>query len=146
MLSMEEFIQACRERGLNVTYQRMVIYKYLRESKNHPTAEDIFRMVRQEYPSISLATVYKTLETLSDLNLIHKVTILHDMARYDADLQPHHHLICVHCKKIKDVYDDSLNQLPVSNIHVDGFHIHGYRIELEGICEDCAQAEKQPTS
>ncbi len=137
MLTVEQFIDACREKGLNVTYQRLLIFKTLMKTKTHPTAEKIYHDVKTEYPSISLATVYKTLETLAEHNLIQKVTPLHDLARYDGDTAPHHHLVCLECRKIVDVYDDYLNQLPLpENNH---FSIKGYRIQFEGICEECAR-------
>ena len=137
MRSIEVFISACRERGLNVTYQRILIYKALLKNNFHPTAEDIFKTVKTEYPSISLATVYKTLETFSENGLLSKVTELHDLARYDADLILHHHLLCTSCKKVVDIHDESFNQLPMPD--KNGFNVSGYRILFEGICSDCNQ-------
>ena len=138
MLTMEEFIQACRERGLNVTYQRMLIYRVLSQNRNHPSAEEIYHQVRQEYPAISLATVYKTLETFAEHNLITKVTQLHDQARFDGETRPHHHLLCVHCKRIVDIYDEQLNGLEIPESCRQRFQILGYRIQFEGICPECA--------
>jgi len=146
MLTMDEFIRTCREKGLNVTYQRMVIYKSLMHSKNHPTAEEIYHMVRKEYPSISLATVYKTLETFAELKIINKVTHLHDMARYDADTRPHHHMICVYCKAVQDVHDERLNRLPMPDMNYNGFQITGYSIQFEGVCVACAQKFQRKAS
>jgi Fur family peroxide stress response transcriptional regulator len=139
MLSVQEFIDTCREKGLNVTYQRILIYKSLIKTKTHPTAEEIYHEVKSEYPSISLATVYKTLETLAEHDLIAKVTPLHDLARYDGDITPHHHLVCLECKKIIDIYDEPLNHLKLPS-H-DSFQVFGYRIQFEGICNTCAQQQ-----
>ncbi len=137
MLEVQDFIETCRNKGLNVTYQRILIYKSLVKKRSHPTAEEIYHEVKSEYPSISLATVYKTLETLADHELISKVTPLHDLARYDGDTTPHHHLVCLECKKIVDIFDDSLNNLemPSSN----GFLVSGYRIQFEGLCNNCTR-------
>lgn len=135
MLSVQDFIDVCRDKGLNVTYQRILIYKSLIGTKSHPTAEEIYHEVKTEYPSISLATVYKTLETLADNELISKVTPLHDLARYDGDTTPHHHLVCLECRKIVDIYDDALNRLAIPN--ADKFQIFGYRIQFEGLCQSC---------
>jgi len=143
MMSIDQFIEACREVGLNVTYQRIIIYKALLENNNHPSAEDIYHIVRREYPSISLATVYKTLETLAEHHLIAKVTELHDIARYDGDTSPHHHLICIKCKKIIDVYDEDLNKIKLPKDCSDGFCVFGYRIQFEGMCKECAEGMKQ---
>ncbi len=137
MLSMDQFIQVCREKGLNVTYQRMIIYKYLMQSKDHPTAEEIYRKVKEEYPSISLATVYKTLETLAEHQVITKVTALHDLARYDADTSPHHHLVCIYCRRVQDIYNEELNKLPIELDKIEDFTVQRYRIEFEGICKNC---------
>ncbi|RMI15400.1 MAG: transcriptional repressor [Calditrichaeota bacterium] len=137
MLTVEEFINTCREKGLNVTYQRVLIYKTLAATKSHPTAEEIYEKVREEYPAISLATVYKTLETLAEHHLIDKVTPLHDLARYDGNPEPHHHLVCVHCRKVVDVDEDPGNDIRLPR-H-DQFQIYGYRLQYEGICRECAE-------
>lgn len=136
MKTVEGFITACREKGLNVTYQRILIYKALHNMKTHPTAEEIYKAVLDEYPSISLATVYKTLETLAEHGLLSKVTKLHDLARYDADTDPHHHLLCVRCRKVVDVHEDQFNNLPLPQNN--GFQVQGYRIQFEGLCRECA--------
>jgi Fur family peroxide stress response transcriptional regulator len=135
MSTVDEFMQTLRRRGLNVTYQRILIYKHLATTKTHPTAEDIYIEVKSEYPSISIATVYKTLETLAQHNLINKVNAHHDQARFDGVTEPHHHMICVECKKIVDVYNDRLGDLPLPKDR--NFKVLGYRIQFEGICKGC---------
>ena len=135
MSKVDNFIDVMREKGLNATYQRLLIYKHLLKTKSHPTAEEIYQEVKSVYPSLSLATVYKTLETFAENNLIAKVNTLHDMARFDGDTDPHHHLVCLHCKKIVDIYDDDLNKLPIPS--KNGFRVFGYRVQFEGLCETC---------
>ncbi|RMG69094.1 MAG: transcriptional repressor [Calditrichaeota bacterium] len=136
MNRLDEFINELRQKGLNVTYQRLLIFKHLMKTKNHPTAEEIYREVIQEYPSLSMATVYKILETLTQHNLIAKVNPLHGEARYDGDPRPHHHLVCVSCKKIVDVPENGLNHLPLPE--VANFKVMGYRVQFEGLCDECA--------
>ncbi len=140
MLTVAQFIERCRERGMNVTYQRILIYKALRKSDNHPTAEEVFSIVKKEYPAISLATVYKTLEIFAEHKIISKVTQLHDLARFDRNTAPHHHLVCMHCRKIIDVHEPDLNRLSLPE--QNGFKISGYRIQFEGICPDCDALEQ----
>lgn len=139
MLSVSEFIDACRDKSLNVTYQRILIYKSLINSGNHPTAEDIYHVVKAEYPSISLATVYKTLETLAEHKLIAKVTPLHDLARYDGDTSQHSHLVCLNCKTVVDIRDSAYNNLKLPRYN--GFRISNYRIQFEGLCVECQQLQ-----
>jgi len=135
MSKLDTFINAIRKKGLNVTYQRILIYKHLIANESHPTADEIYQNIKTEYPSISLATVYKTLETLEGHNLITKVNSLHDLARFDGDTSPHHHMICKGCKKIVDVYDSRFNDLPFPASN--GFKVKSYRIQFEGTCESC---------
>lgn len=139
MLNMSDFIDTCREKGLHATYQRFLVYKTLRQSQRHPTAEDIYHEIKMEYPSISLATVYKTLEILAEHDLVGKVTPLHDLARYDGDISRHHHLVCLRCRKIVDIHDDSFNRLKLPA--QQDFQVSGYRIQFEGLCRECLQQE-----
>jgi len=136
-LSVEEFIQECKRHGLSATYQRIAIYKILQQRQDHPTAEDIYKEVLKEHPTISLATIYKNLETLAGYNLIDKVTHLHDLARYDANMNHHHHLVCNKCKKIIDIQIKNLEDLQIpSNLNKD-FKVIGYKVQFDGICREC---------
>jgi len=133
----DNFIQECKNRGLNVTYSRMAIYKILLQYQGHPSSEDIYREVQKEHPNISLATVYKTLEMLADNILVSKVTPLHDIVRYDCNKDFHHHLVCIKCKKITDIENEALNNLPFPKNIDKGFKILNYRVQFDGICKDC---------
>lgn len=135
--NIDSFIKECKSRGLNITFPRMAIYKILLQYKGHPSAEDIYKEVQKEYPNISLATVYKTLEMLADNDLIAKVTPLHDIVRYDFNKDFHHHLVCIKCKRITDVKNESLNNLPLPKNIEKGFKILNYQVQFDGICHDC---------
>lgn len=137
----QEFIAACREHGLSVTHQRLAIYTALTQTEEHPSAERTFALVRERYPTISLATVYKTLETLEAIGLIKKVNALHDVARYDATLGPHHHLVCTACHGVFDYHDPALDALPVPEVALDGrFAVEGYQVQINGVCDACREA------
>ncbi|MCB0276685.1 MAG: transcriptional repressor [Calditrichaeota bacterium] len=140
-MSVEIFVEACRRKGLNVTYQRILIFKSLQRLKTHPSAEEIFRDVRNEYPAISLATVYKTLETLSSEGLISVVNPLNDQARYDGNTSDHHHLVCGSCRKVVDIPHEF--SPPIRLPEMAGHRVSGYRLLFEGICSDC-RAEEPP--
>jgi Fur family peroxide stress response transcriptional regulator len=132
----DEFINLSKEKGFNVTFQRVAIYRILLKHKDHPTAEQIFKEIKEEHPTISLATVYKTLETLSEMGLIHKVNPLYDTARYETQTHLHHHLICVRCKKIIDIDEKELTKLEIpSDFH--NFDVLNYQVQITGICENC---------
>jgi Fur family peroxide stress response transcriptional regulator len=135
--NIDNFIQECKNRGLNVTFPRMAIYKILLQYEGHPSAEDIYKEVQKDHPNISLATVYKTLEMLAEYDLISKVTPLHDIVRYDFNKDFHHHLVCVKCKKITDIENKALNNLPLPKNIEKGFKIINYQVQFDGICRDC---------
>jgi Fur family peroxide stress response transcriptional regulator len=135
--NLDNFIAACKNRGLNVTLPRIAIYKSLSQQKGHPSAEDVYQTVKKEHPNISLATVYKTLEMLAENELIAKVTPLHDMARYDCNSHFHHHFVCVQCNTIVDIEDNALNHLTVPSELDKSYIVHGYRVQFEGLCNNC---------
>src|SRR5438874_12569763 len=125
------FAEHCRKSGLSLTRQRLAIFEALAASREHPSAEDLHRAVRKRIPHLSLATVYKNLEALRDIGAVSDVNALHEHGRYEAALpgtgagRPHHHLVCVSCRKVVDLYDDSLNAVRVSDTL--GFEVRALR-------------------
>lgn len=102
--------EAISRAGLKATQQRLVIYQCLMSSC-HPTAEDIFEQVRPDNPSISLGTVYKTLETLVESKLVEKVPVSEGKMRYDARMDAHNHIYCTNTGEIIDFQDSELEKL-----------------------------------
>lgn len=103
--------EALSNAGLKATQQRLVIYQCLMAAKNHPTAEDIFEQVRPGNPTISLGTVYKTLETLVESKLVQKVPVSENKMRYDARMDTHSHIYCTNTGEIIDYHDHELETL-----------------------------------
>lgn len=124
-----------RINGLKLTPQRLAILEYLDGNKAHPSAEDIYDVVRKKYPMMSFATVYKTLETLKQKGSIQELTIDSERRRYDPDTTQHHHLICVKCKKVFDIHTDLPVQIP--DDAKEQFEVTGNHIEFYGICSVC---------
>lgn len=134
---LNNFYEKCRHAGLNVTPQRLAIYKSLIGDKSHPSPEKIYKRVKSEFPMISFATVYKTLETFEQKGIIAKVTTLHNTLRYDPFPTRHHHIVCVKCKKIIDIDSDELNSLPIPPQVKEGNVFLDYSIHFNVICADC---------
>jgi len=132
-----KFIGRSKELGIKVTPQRIAIYKELASTDQHPSTETIYKKIKDYYPNISLTTVYRTLETFEKLGLISVVNVLYNAARYDANLDPHHHIVCTECKKVEDVYDESLNNLDISNKTLGDYQVEGYSLLLSGVCTSC---------
>jgi len=117
------------------TPQRMAIMEFLKENLDHPSAEDIYRAIRIRFPTMSFATVYNTLETLRQQGVVMELTVDPQKKRFDPNPKPHHHLICIKCRKIVDIHIDY--PLEVPDEKRSGFEIVGNHIEFYGICPDC---------
>ncbi|HYA40803.1 MAG TPA: Fur family transcriptional regulator [Syntrophobacteraceae bacterium] len=131
----KDFIATLRERGLQVTYQRLAIYQALYFTREHPSAEVIYQQVKKRFPMISLGTVYKTLERFYEVGLIQKVSPMTEVARYDAITDPHHHMVCVECQSI---HDASLAEEPAIKVsEQDGFRIMRQQVVVHGYCPAC---------
>jgi Fur family transcriptional regulator, peroxide stress response regulator len=137
--------EALEANGQRFTEQRAAVYRYLSSTEAHPTADEVFLAVRSDVPVISLATVYKSLETLVGCGLAIKLTYGDGSARYDGRTDPHHHARCLSCSRIVDV-QGRLPSEELEDLH-DGagdFHVVGYRLELTGYCEECLPRVRRP--
>jgi Fur family transcriptional regulator, peroxide stress response regulator len=123
-----------------MTPQRLAILDYLKDNIEHPSAETIFKAIKEKFPTMSFATVYNTLSTLSKTSKLRELTIDPEKRRFDPNLEPHHHLICIKCGKIVDVKVDYGLKLPYAV--KKGFEIVGNHIEFYGICQDCNVKDK----
>ena len=130
--------RALEAKGQRFTGQRAAVYRFLAGTEIHPTADEVFLGVRQLLPGISLATVYKSLETLVGCGLAVKLTYGDGSARYDGRTDPHHHARCLVCGKVKDVHGDIAGEdlQPICG-SAGGFTVTGYRLELTGYCASC---------
>lgn len=137
--SSEQVLRAAlEENGHRFTEQRAAVYRFLSDTRIHPTADQVFLAVRNDVPGISLATVYKSLETLVGCGLASKLAYADGSARYDGRTDPHHHARCVSCDRVFDVPGRlSRNELESLREGVDAITITGYRLEFTGFCPDC---------
>jgi len=132
------FRNLCIENGLSHTHQRQVIFEALNQMRDHPSPEAIYELVRQQIPSISLATVYKNIKTFVERGLVAEVSLHHGSARLETNLDPHHHLVCQRCKAIFDLNDEDLEPVRMKRPVPEGFKIERYAVEVIGICHGCS--------
>lgn len=130
--------EALEESGQRFTEQRAAVYRYLTSTDTHPTADEVLVAVRHELPTISLATVYKSLETLVGCGLAVKLTYTDASSRYDGRTDPHHHARCLGCGKVADL-PGKLPQREIDDLRnrARNFTVVGYRFELSGYCSTC---------
>jgi Fur family transcriptional regulator, ferric uptake regulator len=125
-----------------MTHQREIILQELRTSREHLTADELYERVKKDMPRISLATVYRNLEILSELGLITKREVSGRQKRFDSDLTDHDHIFCIQCHRLDNLELDreKIGCLPLECI--DGYTITGFRLEFAGICRKCRQKNK----
>lgn len=129
--------EALERNGQRFTEQRAAVYRFLVSTDVHPTADEVFTSVRVDIPDISLATVYKSLETLVGCGLASKLTYGDGSARYDGRTDEHHHARCVRCGSVLDL-PGSIDPSAIDRLGpVEGFRVQGYRLELVGVCRAC---------
>ncbi|MDY0275163.1 MAG: transcriptional repressor [Desulfomicrobium sp.] len=123
-------------KDMRVTNQRKIILEELQGVKTHPTADEIYSLVRKRLPRISLGTVYRNLEILSNLGLVRKLENAAGQKRFDGDMSPHHHIRCCKCGKVGDIFNaPALNGVD-QGLDTD-FQVTGFLLEFAGICPQC---------
>lgn len=135
---LERFVQTCRSQGMKVTHQRMEVFRELAGTEEHPDAEALYQSVRTRVPSISRDTVYRTLASLEEQGIVHKAEILSGKARYDANVDRHHHFVCTKCGRVRDFYSEALNELPVPETVSTLGRVESAHVQLRGLCSACA--------
>lgn len=125
-----------------MTLQRRVILEAVLQRDDHPTADQIYEAVQDRIPQLSRTTVYRTLDTLLELGVIRRVHLAGATGRFDGKIRRHHHLVCMHCGKIIDIDDESLDQLPVPKRKLQGFEVDDFSVQFSGTCSDCRKKRK----
>jgi Fe2+ or Zn2+ uptake regulation protein len=120
-----------------MTNQREIILEELQKSGQHLTADELYDRVKKKMPRISLATVYRNLETLSEIGVISKLEISGRQRRFDCDIREHDHIHCIHCHRVDNLEFDRNIVGTLSSEAARGYTITGYRIEFGGICPAC---------
>lgn len=138
----EIFCNRCKECGLKITPQRIEVYKVLIASTEHPSADAVYDKVKKVLPNVSLDTVNRTLNTLSDIGVAFVVEGSGDVKRFDGNLDSHQHFKCIKCKKIFD-----FRHVPFDNVQVpreleDNFKVLRTTVYVEGVCRMCLEKEQ----
>ena len=129
---------------LRLTRQRSIILRELKKLKTHPSADEIYEIVRKEIPRISLGTVYRNLEILSDIGKIQKLELGGTVKRFDGNTDNHYHIRCIRCNKIVDAPANVIRNIEKKLDGTCGFKILGHRLEFFGLCADCDEQVNQP--
>jgi len=134
----EVIIQKLRDNGQKITPQRLAIVKILAKSKGHPSVEDIHGEIKKNFPTMSLATVYRNIVLIKSLGEVLELGFPDGSNRYDGNKPyPHPHVICIKCKKVVDSNLGSLDDLKDEVAVETNFKILNHRLDFFGICSNC---------
>lgn len=138
----ELFEKTAREHGLKVTPQRAAVYGELSRAGDHPSTNTVYKRVRRVIPNISFDTVYRTLLTFSEKGIISVVEGTGEEARFEPNVETHHHFRCIKCREITDFADDSLADIEAPPEIREKFKVLKIRAVLDGICGACLEKQK----
>ena len=120
-----------------MTRQRRIIIEELRNVSSHPTADEVYRRVRNRLPRISLGTIYRNLETLSKSGIVQKLELGGAQKRFDVHSDDHYHLLCTKCGRLEDVEAKPIPDIENMFRNASGYQITGHQLVLTGLCPDC---------
>jgi Fur family peroxide stress response transcriptional regulator len=141
MESKEKIIESFRRNGFRATPQRIAIALFVFNSKDHPTAEQVFKFVKRAYPSISLSTVYNTLNAMRDVSMVQELAF-GNTHRYDPNTSIHVNLVCQNCGDIIDIESKIIEEEVEKISKRNRVSITGHRFDIYGICRKCEIANQ----
>jgi Fur family ferric uptake transcriptional regulator len=142
----EELKTKLKHKGYKLTPQRMAIIEIIYKSQGeHLTAEELYDIVKVPCPEIGLATVYRTIQMLEEIELINKLTLEDGCNRYELnnedEVHQHHHLICKNCGKVIEVKGDLLDSIEETIEKEYKFKIENHKVKFFGLCEECSEED-----
>ena len=138
---LKQFKKASKESGIKITHQRLEIFREVVARLDHPDAEAVFRAVQKRMPTVSLDTVYRTLWLLNDLGLITTLGPRRESVCFDANLEHHHHYVCVRCGLTRDFESAELNTLEVPETVNEFGSAVAMHVEVRGVCDRCSKEQ-----
>lgn len=141
-LELTDFFEQCKRHQLKITPQRTAVYYALTSGKTHPSTDDVYQQVREEFPSISFDTVNRTMLTFAEVGMVEIIEGNGEPRRFDVNLTKHHHFYCVKCGKIEDFYDETFDNVAIPESVSQRHLILAKRVILKGYCENCRDTEQ----
>ncbi len=128
---------------MRLTTQRQIILEELGKVTSHPTANEVYDMVRKRLPRIGLGTVYRNLELMAESGIILKLEVGGTQKRFDATVDPHYHIRCLSCGKVDDIAIPVMSDINKTAADLSNYQVLGHHIEFAGICSECSNAEEE---
>lgn len=134
---MDTISKTFKEKKLKLTPQRIAVYKFLKGTTEHPSAEAVYEAIKEDYPTMSLATVYKALKTLTEVNLVQEINVGEGNFRYDGNTCSHPHIHCLRCGKVDDISGINFCSLNDEIKEHTDYEVLSNQVYFFGLCKDC---------
>lgn len=128
---------------MRLTTQRQIILEELGKVTTHPTANEVYDMVRKRLPRIGLGTVYRNLELMAESGIILKLEVGGTQKRFDASIEPHYHIRCLNCGKVDDIDMPVMSEINKTAEELSQYQVLGHHIEFSGLCSECNDIDKK---
>ncbi|KXH78842.1 peroxide-responsive transcriptional repressor PerR [Sporosarcina sp. HYO08] len=142
-VQLKDALDALKTNGVRITPQRHAILEYLISSHLHPTADEIYKSLESDFPSMSVATVYNNLRVFRNVGLIKELTYGDASSRFDFVTHDHYHIICDECGTIVDFHHPGLEEVERLASYMTGFQVNSHRLEVYGTCPACSNVNVQ---
>ena len=140
LISIFKELKSMKQSDRRMTQQRKTILEVLRNTKTHPSADEIYELVKQKLPRISLGTVYRNLEVLAELGIIQVLELSGSLKRFDWDPNKHYHIRCIRCDRVENAPIAPMNRLENKIYESTVFEIIGHNLEFTGLCPQCTES------
>ncbi len=141
---LEQMVESLKKTNHRITPQRLAVLDILAHSHGHPSVEKIYEQVRVSFPTTSIATVYKTISILKEINQVLELGFPDGSNRYDGNKPfPHPHVICIKCRTIFDPELETLNDFTREITQQTGFAITTHRLDFFGLCRECQEGQQE---
>lgn len=133
----EKYVDILRKNNIRMTSQRYAILEYLATDGKHPTANEVFEALKDDFPNMSVATVYNNLNFFMEAGIVKELPFGDGSSRFDLTDTRHYHVICNHCGKVEDFNYPGLTEVEKAVESMTKFKVDGHRFKVTGLCEDC---------
>lgn len=137
----EKYVDILRKNDIRMTSQRYAILEYLAVEGKHPTANEIYEDLKDEFPNMSVATVYNNLNFFTEAGIVKELPFGDGSSRFDLTDTQHYHAVCNRCGKVVDFNYSGLEEVEKAAESITNFKVDGHRFKITGLCEDCQKLE-----
>lgn len=139
MLSIEKAIQALKEKNIRLTPQRHELINILSKGNKHWTVEDLYQLLNESMPSVSITTVYNNIKLFCEIGLVKEIQFGESLSKYEWKKEDHYHIVCSNCGEMVDVWYPALKEVELFAQSISKFNISSHNLQFYGTCRNCEQ-------